>query len=270
MAATKETYEAEKDYLDEVIRYQIDSPDFPDITLPEAKILITRARSFLKEPYVFKEINGGWQIGAKNHPLTIKTTASEGFKYARAVTRLNPVFIPDKFPNDIYAFEVCGNVYGWASTNKEISSMTPQEREDQGINLIARAGLRSLGADEEDEVGRLRKEINNIDEKLEAQMLNANDKEGLLEDKESVRKRLFELIDKDGKMRQQTKDIGTQELKAMDNVRKGIKKMIDIIRNDSDDPDTGKEIADFIEARITPLKNPLCYTPRAGDPPWEF
>ena len=142
MAATKETYEAEKDYLDEVIRYQIDSPDFPDITLPEAKILITRARSFLKEPYVFKEINGGWQIGAKNHPLTIKTTASEGFKYAKEVMRLNPVFIPDKLPNDFYAFVVYNNVHGWPSPNEEISLMTPQERENQGINLIAQSGLR--------------------------------------------------------------------------------------------------------------------------------
>ena len=270
MAETREHYEEELGVLENLIRDQIAGPEYPDVTAPASKRLITRVRYFLSEPYVFKEINGGWRIGAKNHPLTIKTTASEGFKYAKEVMRLNPVFIPDKFPNDIYAFVVYNRVHGWPSSNEEVSGMTPQERENHGINLIVQSGLRSLSHDEIKEKDRLFKQFNQIKGKLENQILTADQKEQLLEDRGAIGKRLADLVDKDGILRPQVRDVGSQEGKAMDNVRKGIKNMINIIRDDSDSPDTGKKIADFIEARITPLKNPLCYTPRAGDPPWEF
>ena len=270
MAETREHYEEDLAMLEGLIRGQIASPEYPDVTAPASKRLITRVRYFLKEPYVFKEINGGWRIGAKNHPLTITTTASKGFKYAKVVMQLNPVFIPDKFPNYIYALVVYNRIHGWPSPNEEVSGMTPQERENHGINLIVQSGLRSLSHDEEREKNRLFEQFNQIKDKLENQMLTADQKERLLEDRGAIGKRLVDLVDKNGMLRPQVRDVGTQEGKAMDNVRKGIENMIDIIRDDSDDPDTGNKLADFIEARITPLKNPLCYTPRAGDPPWEF
>ncbi len=274
MAETKESYEAELSWLEEVISSRINSPDYPDVTESAAKILITRVRYFLKEPYVFKEINGGWRIGAKNQPLTIKTTASEGFKFAGEVMQLNPVFIPSEKPKEIYALHVSYAVHGWPESNTEYSNefygLSPQERDVQTMGLALDSAYQSLTDTERENIDRLKKHIGELGDDINNPDINAEWKDEKVKEQNACIKELCRHYKNDGTFMNYSRVQESGQEKSRDNVCKGIRKMLKIIRDDSNDPKTGKEIADFIEARITPLKNPLCYTPRAGDPPWEF
>ena len=83
MAETREHYEEELGVLESLIRDQIAGPEYPDVTAPPSKRLITRVRYFLSEPYVFKEINGVGRSGQKIIPLPLKQPAAKALNMQR-------------------------------------------------------------------------------------------------------------------------------------------------------------------------------------------
>ncbi len=176
----------------------------------------------------------------------------------------------------ISALHVSYEVNGWPKSDMEYSNefygMSPRERDEQVIRLALDSAYQSLTFRERENIGKLKEHIRNLEDDLNDPNIanNAEWKDRVVEEKNACIKELCKHYKNDGTFMNYVHDQENWQEKARDNVYKGIRKMLKIIRDDSDDPDTAREIADFIDARITPLKNPLCYTPKPGDPPWKF